>query len=67
ELETDIFRRVCRQVATASERILAVANALANTDVFSSLAEVAMRYSYVRPELTTDNEIVIKEGRHPVV
>ncbi len=67
ELETDIFRRVCRQVASASERILAVANALANTDVFSSLAEVAVRYSYVRPKLTTDNEIIIKEGRHPVV
>ncbi|MFC1897857.1 DNA mismatch repair protein MutS [Chloroflexota bacterium] len=67
EMETDIFRRVCHQVATASERILAVADALANTDVFSSLAEVTVRYSYVRPELTTDNEIVIKEGRHPVV
>jgi len=67
ELEADIFHRVCRQVATASERILAVANALANIDVFSSLAEVAVRYSYARPELTTDNEIVISQGRHPVV
>jgi len=67
ELEADIFRRVCRQVATASERILAVADALANTDVFSSLAEVAVRYSYVRPKLTTDDEIVITQGRHPIV
>jgi DNA mismatch repair protein MutS len=32
-----------------------------------SLAEVAVRYSYVRPKLTTDNEIVITQGRHPVV
>jgi len=67
ELEADIFHRICRQVATASERILAVADALANVDVFSSLAEVAVSYSYVRPELTTGNEIIIKEGRHPVV
>jgi len=67
ELESDIFRRVCRQVATASERILAVANTLANLDVFSSLAEVAVRYSYVRPKLTTDNEVTITKGRHPVV
>ncbi|MFC2057283.1 DNA mismatch repair protein MutS, partial [Chloroflexota bacterium] len=52
---------------TASERILAVANALANVDVFSGLAEVAVRYDYVRPELTTADEIVISEGRHPVV
>ena len=67
ELEADIFHRVCRQVATASERILAVANALANIDAFSSLAEVAVRYSYVRPELTTDTEIIISQGRHPVI
>ena len=67
ELETGIFQRVCRQVATASERILAVASALANVDVFSSLAEVAGRHSYARPELTAGNEIIIKEGRHPVV
>ncbi len=67
ELETDVFRRVCRQVATVSEPVLAVANTIASIDVFSSLAEVAVRYSYVRPELTTDNALVIKEGRHPVV
>ncbi len=67
ELESDLFRRVCQQVATASERVLAVAGALANVDVFSSLAEVAVRNSYIRPELTAGNEIVIKEGRHPVV
>jgi DNA mismatch repair protein MutS len=67
ELETDIFRRVCRQIAAASEPILALASALAQTDVFSSLAEVAVRYGYVRPRLTTDDEIAITGGRHPVV
>jgi DNA mismatch repair protein MutS len=67
ELEGQIFRQVCNQVGAESERISASANALANTDVFSSLAEVAVRYSYVRPKLTTDSEIVISDGRHPVV
>ena len=67
ELEADIFKRVCRQVATASERILAAASALADIDVFSSLAEAAVRYDYVRPELDTDNKIIINQGRHPVV
>ncbi len=67
ELTANIFHRVCQQVATASERILAVASALAQTDVFSSLAEVAVRYNYSCPELTTGSEIIIKEGRHPVV
>ena len=67
ELEAQIFRQVCNQVGAESERISASANALANIDVFSSLAEVAVRYSYVRPKLTTDKEIAISDGRHPVV
>ena len=67
ELESALFHRVCRQAATASERILAVANTLAHIDALSSLAEIAIRYSYIRPELTTDNEIIINQGRHPVV
>jgi len=67
QLESDLFHRVCRQVATAGERILTLAHALATVDVFSCLAEVAVDNSYVRPELDTGNEIVIKEGRHPVV
>ncbi|MDI6814539.1 MAG: DNA mismatch repair protein MutS [Dehalococcoidales bacterium] len=67
ELEAALFRQVCHQVGAATEPILATANALANIDVFSSLAEVAVRYSYARPELTTDNEIIINQGRHPVV
>ncbi|MFC1908968.1 DNA mismatch repair protein MutS [Chloroflexota bacterium] len=67
ELETDLFQRVCRQVATASERILAVAETLANIDVFSSLAEVAVNHNYVRPELTAGSEINISQGRHPVI
>jgi len=67
QLEASIFQRVCRQVATVSERILAAAQALAALDVFSSLAEVAVRYNYVRPELNDDNKIIISQGRHPVV
>jgi len=67
ELEADIFQRVCRQVATVSEPVLAVANVLAIIDVLSSLAEVAVRHSYVRPELSEDNRINIGQGRHPVV
>jgi len=67
ELESDIFHRVCRQVATASERILELAFALANIDALSGLAEVAVHYSYVRPELNEGSEIIINQGRHPVV
>jgi len=66
-METDLFRRVCRQVAAGSETVLALAAALARLDVFSSLAEVAVHNHYVRPSLDDSNVIDIKQGRHPVV
>ena len=67
ELETTLFKQVCRQIAGERERILALAGGLARLDVVCSLAEVAVRHSYVRPELDTADEVDIKEGRHPVV
>jgi len=67
ELEGQLFRQVCQQVGAESERISASAIALADIDAFSSLAEVAVRHSYVRPTLATDNIIDISGGRHPVV
>ncbi len=67
ELEADLFYWICGQVAASSEAILTLTRALANMDVFSSLAEVAVRYNYVRPELNESSQIIIKDGRHPVV
>ncbi len=67
ELETTLFRQVIRQVAAAGESIMGTAGALASLDVFSSLAEVAARYGYMRPEVSNGTEIHISGGRHPVV
>jgi DNA mismatch repair protein MutS len=67
QMETDLYRRVCRQVAAESERILALGAALAQLDVYVALAEVAARYNYVRPVLDDGVVIDIKQGRHPVV
>ena len=67
ELEAAIFRQVCQQIGTESDRILETADALARLDVFSALAEVAVRHNYRRPVLTDDDVIAIQGGRHPVV
>ncbi|MBN1160867.1 MAG: DNA mismatch repair protein MutS [Dehalococcoidales bacterium] len=67
QMENDLYRRVCRQVAEESDRVLALGSALAHLDVFAALAEVAVRNNYVRPTLDDGNIIDIKEGRHPVV
>jgi len=67
ELEKSIFMQVCAQVAASGEIVLASAAAVAEIDVFSALAEMAVRYGYVRPRLNDGDSIVIKGGRHPVV
>ena len=67
EIEEQVFRQVCGQVAAASGQVLALAAAVAEFAVAVALAEVAARYGYVRPELHDGDEIEIRDGRHPVV
>lgn len=67
EMETAIFRQLCEQIGAAGEQILATARAIAQLDVLCSLAEVAVRNNYVRPALTNEDIIEIRDGRHPIV
>jgi DNA mismatch repair protein MutS len=67
EIEARLFRQVCAQVADASRDLLDTARALAELDVLASLAEVAALHNYVRPLISTDTLLEIRDGRHPVV
>jgi len=67
ELEAQLFHEIRRQVSLATREIQASARALAHLDVLASLAETAARRNYCRPILSEDDEISIKDGRHPVV
>ena len=67
ELESTLFRQVCKQIADAAGPIMTVARAVAQVDAFASLAEVAERQGYVRPVLNEGDSISIVQGRHPVV
>ena len=67
ELESTLFKQVCRQVADMASAIVATAGAVARVDTFASLAEVASLQGYVRPEVSEGPAIDIRSGRHPVV
>jgi DNA mismatch repair protein MutS len=67
DIETIIFKQICDQVSTGRQGIMSTGKILAHIDAFASLAEVAVRNNYVRPELTSSDQIKIVAGRHPVV
>lgn len=67
KLENEIFVSLKAKLASSLERIKATAEAVASLDVFSCLAEVAQKNSYVCPEILPSGIVDIKNGRHPVV
>ncbi|RLM72959.1 DNA mismatch repair protein MutS [Halorubrum sp. Atlit-26R] len=82
-MEYELFVDVRERVASETERIQDLADALAELDALTSLAAVAVERDYVRPELREDAAhagdgesatagdpaagIEIEGGRHPVV
>ncbi|MBI2845472.1 MAG: DNA mismatch repair protein MutS [Chloroflexi bacterium] len=67
QLEFQIFTQVLQESSAFAPRLMQTARALAQLDVFSALAEVAVRNRYTRPILSEGDRITVREGRHPVV
>jgi DNA mismatch repair protein MutS len=67
DLEYELFLSVRTAVAQHHRRIKEAAVIIAELDVLTSLAHVAHKNNYVRPEVYDGPEIHITEGRHPVV
>jgi DNA mismatch repair protein MutS len=67
ERELEIFERLRTAVAGEAPRIQATARALAALDVVSALAESAAVNNYIKPHVHDADELVVVDGRHPVV
>ncbi len=67
DIEGRLFRELCERLAGASRQMLSSARALAALDSLLSLAEAAALGSYVRPDVSPERVLDIREGRHPVV
>lgn len=67
QLEYRLFEDIRKRISEATPRLQKTASAIAVIDVLTSLAEIADRYDYVRPIVDDGDEIVIKDGRHPVL
>ena len=67
KLEGDIFREIRGRVGMEVARIQEAGARAARLDALTTLAHVAVRRRYVRPEVHTGYEVEITAGRHPVV
>ncbi|MHC1636225.1 MAG: DNA mismatch repair protein MutS [Candidatus Methanospirareceae archaeon] len=67
ELEYELFEQIRKEVNKRAKDIQEVAGAIAELDMLLAFAEVAASNGYCCPEVNEGYDIVIKEGRHPVV
>jgi DNA mismatch repair protein MutS len=66
-LESRLFAELRGEIAQRMERLQTTAEHVALVDVLTSLAQLAERGGYTRPELHAGFALEIREGRHPVV
>ena len=63
KLFTD-FREYSKEFVT---KIREIADCMAETDVYASLAQVAVENNYSKPEIDESGDFIVKNGRHPVL
>ena len=66
-LEYELFMGLRAVISENNDRIRSIASIVAELDVYHSFADVAVKNGYVCPEIDLSSELIIKDGRHPVV
>ncbi|MHC4259446.1 MAG: DNA mismatch repair protein MutS, partial [Planctomycetota bacterium] len=67
ELEQQLFEQVRSQSAQYVSRLQKLADTIAQCDCLTAMAYLAKRRNYVRPKMTSDTELIINQGKHPVL
>ena len=67
ELEYELFYGVRMEVVKEIIKIQINARVIAELDVLATLAYMAMKNNYCKPEILDDGGLEIKNGRHPVI
>ncbi len=67
ELEVQLFEQVRSRAAEYVSRLQKLADTIAQCDCLIALAYLAKRRNYIRPKMTNSTELLINEGKHPVL
>ena len=66
-LEQQLYASLLERLADGIPSLQSVARGIAAIDAAAALAEAAVLHNYTRPVLDESQDILIREGRHPVV
>ena len=66
-LEYELFQELRTTVCARTAAVQDNARAIAQLDCLCSLAEVAIRQNYTRPQISEEPVLDIRDGRHPVI
>ncbi|MFZ3383968.1 MAG: DNA mismatch repair protein MutS [Candidatus Methanoperedens sp.] len=66
-LEFELFTGINQFIAGKSKELQITAQALGELDVIANLAEMAVNNKYIRPEINDSCNVLIRDGRHPVI
>ncbi len=66
-LETKLFGELVVAMQEYIPQIQTNANVTANLDCLLSFAKASEENNYIRPQITTDDVLDIRQGRHPVI
>ena len=66
-LEFKLFTDINYKISGKSKELQMTAQALGELDVIVNLAEMAVNNKYIRPEVNDSCNVLIRDGRHPVI
>jgi len=66
-LEFSLFEELLTRLQSIVPTLQKNADVVANLDCLCCFANNALQYNYCKPEVTTDAQLLIEEGRHPVI
>lgn len=67
QLESRLVEELRAETAAYLKRVRSAAGLIARLDTASALADGARVYGYCAPEVTSGDELVLEESRHPVI
>lgn len=66
-LEYELFKEISNEIKNKIEIFSNLSKRISFVDIISNFAHIATKHSYVKPEISEDNNLEITGARHPIV